>query len=225
MNGKPWSVVDHAQLRELYPHIRTDALARILGRSVCSINGQVSKLGLHKTAEYLASPDACRLRREGGAGVAYRFPKGHVPANKGLRRPGWSAGRMAETQFKKGSRSGMAAAHHMPIGATRPFEGYLLLKVADVPNVPYTVNWKLLHVLNWERANGRPLPAGHCLVFRDRNRQNCEASNLELITRAENMRRNTLHRLPKPLRFAIYAKGALNRRINRMTRERAEQHA
>lgn len=220
-----WTPVDHAELRELYPHIRTDAVARILGRSTCSINWQVTKLGLKKTPEYLASPDACRFRRGGEVGKAYRFRPGQPPPNNGLRRPGWFSGRMRETQFKKGSRSGASAAHHVPIGSTRLVEGYVMLKVADVPNVPYTVNWKLLHALNWERANGRPLPADHCLRFRDRNRQNCELGNLELITRRENMRRNSLHNYPKPIVRAVLARGALNRRINRMTRERGEQHA
>jgi len=64
-------------------------------------------MGLTKSAAYLASPAACRLRKGDNVGAARRFRPGHVPANKGLRRPGWSTGRMAETQFKK---SGNATA-------------------------------------------------------------------------------------------------------------------
>lgn len=222
---RAWTAVDDAELRELYPHVQTVKLVPALRRTLTSLYGRAQLLGISKSPEYLASDDACRLRRGDNVGRPHRYPKGHVPANKGLRRPGWAPGRMAATQFKKGARSGTAAAHHQPIGATRLVEGYVMLKVADVPNVPHTVNWKLLHILNWERANGRPLPAAHCLWFKDRNRQNAEASNLELITRRENMLRNTVHRLPQPLKRAIRAKGALNRRINRMVKERAEQHA
>lgn len=127
---------------------------------------------------------------------------------------------MRETQFKKGQ-----STNRMPLGATRLFEGYVLLKVAEVPHVPYTVNWKLLHIINWERANGRPLPDGYCLRFLDRNRQNVDVANLELITRRENAKRNAMHRFPEPVKRAIRAKAALTRRINRMERERAEQHA
>ncbi len=224
MRRRFWTEVELAQLEELYPHMRSDALARLLERSLSAVNGMAGVLGLKKTPEYLASPDACRLRRDSSVGIPYRFRKGQAPHNKGLRRPGWFRGRMRETQFKKGQRNGLAAAHYMPVGATRLFEGYVLVKVADVPNVPYTVNWKLLHVIEWERANGRPLPAGHCLRFRDGDRENCAIGNLELISRAENARRNSVHRLPEPIKRAIRMRGALNRRINRMERARA-QHA
>jgi hypothetical protein len=81
-----------------------------------------------------------------------------VPANKGLRRPGWGPGRMKTTQFK-GQRNGTAAAHWMPIGSTRLIDGYVYVKVADVPNVPYMVNWKPEHHLIWTRAHG-PMPPG-----------------------------------------------------------------
>lgn len=49
--------------------------------------------------------------------------------------------------------------------------------------------WKLLHRHVWEQANG-PIPPKHIVVFRDRDPMNCELDNLELITMAENARRN-----------------------------------
>jgi hypothetical protein len=51
---------------------------------------------------------------------------------------------------------------------------------------------------------------------------NVDVANLELISRRANARRNSLHRLPEPLKRAIYAKGALNRRINRMEDKRGK---
>lgn len=48
------------------------------------------------------------------------------PFNKGLRRPGWHVGRMRETQFRKGERSGIAAKNWRPIGTIRTDpDGYL----------------------------------------------------------------------------------------------------
>ena len=38
-------------------------------------------------------------------GRKYEFKPGNVPANKGLRRPGFAPGRMAKTQFKKGHKN------------------------------------------------------------------------------------------------------------------------
>jgi len=217
-----WTAKATARLVRDYPNVPTWKIARAVKRPLGYVYAKAHSLGLKKSPEYLASQDAYRFRRGAHAGWACRFPKGHVPANKGLRRPGWHAGRMRETQFKKGARSGKAAINYRPLGAERLVDGYVYVKIAEVPNVPYTVNWKPSHILNWERENGRPLPAGHCLRFRDGNCLNVATSNLELITRRENALRNSLHRLPEPLKRAIYVKGALNRRIHRMEEKRGK---
>jgi hypothetical protein len=209
-----WTLADDLVLYAHYPHESTAAIARCLRRSLTATHARAGKLGLRKTTAYLASPDACRLRRGDNPGVPFRYPKGHVPANKGLRRPGWSAGRMRETQFKPGVPSWRT----MPIGSTRLVDGYVYVKVADVPNVPYTVNWLPLHILEWERVHG-PLPAGHCLWFTDGDRRHVDVANLELHTRRENMARNSVHNLPQPLKDTVQLLGALNRQIRRRTRD------
>jgi len=193
-------------------------VARELGRSVRGINSQAGLLGLRKTAAYLASPEACRLRRGDNVGAPYRFQKGHIPANKGLRRPGWHSGRMSETWFKAGERG----SRWMPIGSTRLIDGYRYTKVKDIRStkdgpgfVPYTVNWKLTHFLLWEKAHRRRVPPGHALAFRNGDRTDIRLENLELITRRELMRRNTVHNLPKELAQVIQLRGALQRQINR----------
>jgi hypothetical protein len=209
-----WSASDDARLRATYPDTPTAEVARRLRRTVEAIYGRAAVLGLAKSAAYLASPAACRLRREEHPGKAFQYPKGHVPANKGLRRPGWSAGRMKKTQFKPGCRSGQAAAHHMPIGSTRLVEGYVYRKVSDVPNVPYTVNWKAEHHLLWTAAHG-PIPEGHVLRFKNGDRLDVRLDNLELITRRGLMARNTIHNLPPALAQTIQLLGALHRQIRR----------
>lgn len=214
-----WSAADDATLRRLYPDTPTAVLAKQLRRTLSSVYVRAAALGLAKSAAYLASPAAFRWRREQTpAQIAHRFPKGHVPANKGLRRPGWSPGRMKETQFKAGQRSGTAAQNYMPIGSTRTIDGYLYRKVSEIPNVAYTVNWKLEHVLIWQPVHG-PIPAGHALVFRNGDKADIRLDNLELLTRAALMRRNTVHNLPKPLARAVQLLGALNRKIRKGTRD------
>lgn len=217
-----WNAADDRLLVARYPHEPTPAIARRLRRSVAAVYGRAWQRGLTKSAEYLASPDACRLRRGDNVGAACRFRKGHVPANKGLRRPGWGPGRMKETWFRKGRRSGMAAQHWMPIGSIRLVDGYVYRKVSDVPNVPYTVNWKLEHVLRWTAARG-PVPAGHVIVFRSGDKTDFRLRNLQCISRRELMARNTVHNLPQPLAETIQLLGALNRQIRRRTRSHEEQ--
>jgi HNH endonuclease len=207
-----WSRADDRLLRAIYPHQSTASVAQRVRRSISSTNGRAKKLGLKKTAAYLASPAACRLRRGDHVGKRFWYPKGHVPANKGLRRPGWHAGRMRETQFKPGTRSGKAGDHWMPIGSTRIADGYVYRKVADVLNVPYTVNWKLEHHLVWTAAHG-PIPRGHVLIFRNGDPTDVRLDNLELITRRALMARNTVHNLPKPLAATVQLLGKLNQVI------------
>ena len=134
-NRKVWTAAEDSVLRERYPHESSQALATRFGCTLSSVYERAKRLGLEKTAEYLASPAACALIRPNSAGVAFRFPKGHVPANKGLRRPGYAPGRMAETQFRKG-RLACEARNYVPIGSTKfDKHGYLVRKVTDDPTI------------------------------------------------------------------------------------------
>jgi hypothetical protein len=69
----------------------------------------------------------------------------------------------------------------------------------------------------WVDRHG-PVPPGHIVLFKDRDRLNVELRNLKLLSRADNMRRNTVHNLPKPLASTIQLLGALKRTLNRRRR-------
>lgn len=138
-----------------------------------------------------------------------RFKQGGVPWNKGMTyRPG---GRAAETQFKPGNRP----QTWVPIGTERlDKDGMLWRKVADTRSKKR--DWICVHVALWESVHG-PRPKGRAIVFRDGNKAHIAIENLECIDRAELMRRNTVHRLPKELARAVQLLGALNRQINART--------
>jgi hypothetical protein len=218
MNGRAWTEPELLRLRHFYPHIKTEYLAQVLGRALQTVYGKAMSLKLRKTPEYLASPDACRLRRDMQLtrSVACRFRPGHVPANKGLRRPGYSPGRMRETQFKKGQMSGAAQRKWVPIGTEVTDDaGYLKRKVSDDHSKPSRFNWRYVHVLLWEAAHG-PVPPGYALKFIDDNRGNVVLNNLCLVSRADLARLNVMwNRYPRALCEAIQLRGALNHRINR----------
>lgn len=220
-----WSEGEIEALRRRYPHERTERIARDLGVAAHQVYAKAKKLGLKKTDAYLASPDACRLRRGDNVGAAYRFKKGQVPSNKGLRRPGWHRGRMRETQFKPG-RPAHEARNYRPIGSTRIVYGNLERKVTDDPALYPAKRWRPVHRMVWEAAHG-PVPQGHVVVFRPGMHTTEEAEitidRLELLTHAENMRRNSYHtRYPKEIGLAIQLRGQIVRQINKRTR-REEQ--
>lgn len=210
MKRKPWSDKAVSILRAEYPDTPTATLAKRLKRSVGQVYQKANSMGLRKSEAYLASPAACRLRRGDNVGAAHRFKKGQTSWNAGAHyQPG---GRAAETQFKPGAKP----QTWVPVGTeVVDTEGYRKRKVRDdAPAGMARKNWKFVHVILWEERYG-PIPPGHIVVFKDRNRSNITIENLELITRVENMTRNTVHRLPKELALAVQLKGALVRQINK----------
>jgi hypothetical protein len=213
-----WSAAELKMLRKLYPNRPTQELARTFHRSVSALHGMAKKEGLKKSEKYLHSDECdCRLKKGSQIGKRFRFPKGHVPANKGIRRPGWYTGRMRETQFKKG---------HVP-HTWRPVgtilvdgDGYLRIKVRErVPGDKQGWDsnvWPCLHHLVWmERRGG--IPAGHMVIFKDRDRTNVKFENLELISMGDNARRNRMWgRLPPELCKAIQLNAVLKRVLRRL---------
>ena len=211
LTRRRWSDADLVQLCALYPDTPTLQLARKLKRTITAVYATARALGITKSAAYLASPAGCRLRRGDNIGVAYQFKKGHVPANKGLRRPGWARGRMVETQFKKGGFPVNRDPDFYVLGALRVnTDGYIDMRVSFDKGGK---GWRALHRILWEDAHGS-VPRGHVVIFKNRDKLDVALDNLELITFAENMRRNTIHNLPAPLRDTIQLLGQLRRRIN-----------
>jgi hypothetical protein len=113
-----------------------------------------------------------------------RFEKGIVPANKGKRCAPGKGGRHRNaqaTQFRKGN-----LPHNTKyLGHERiSKDGYVEISI-DEPN-PHT-NFERRYVLKhrwlWEQQNG-PIPEGHFLKCRDGNRQNCDPSNWECLSRS-----------------------------------------
>jgi hypothetical protein len=212
-----WQPAELELIRQLYADTPTREIAQQLGRPIAGVWRIANNLGLRKSLKCIADQSRARTADPNHGSRRTYFVKGHLTYNKGKKMPGWAPGRMAETQFKKGGRN----ANWMPIGATRKIDDYLYVKVSDVPYVPYTVNWKPVHIQRWEEANGK-MPARHVLIFKDGNRDNFDLANLELLTRAELMRRNTIHKLPEDLKDVIRLNQNIKRRIRKQRSSNGE---
>lgn len=216
-----WSFAHDYMLRMYYPHVKTEVVAARIGASLAAAYNRSKKIGLTKTAIYMASPDACRLRREMNPGMRYRFTKGHVPANKGTRRPGWAPGRMRETQFKKGGLPSNTA----PLWSFRiNTDGYLQIKTGKPAPKPND-GWEYVHRLIWEHWNGQ-LPDWReaRIWWKDGDHLNNSLSNLELVSGADHVARTTVHNLPPELVKVIQLRGAINRAITMRGRNGEEQN-
>ena len=208
---RKWTVRELRLLRRDYPNKPTSRTARALGRSLTATYQRALIEGLSKSAAYLASDASGRLNKLSETGRVYRFRKGHKTWNKGLHID--NGGKVS--QFTMGHRP----QTWRPVGSERTDrDGILWRKVRDTRS---RSDWKAVHVIAWEAANG-PLPPGKFVIFADGDHGNFDPPNLIAVTRAENMRRNTYHRYPKAVANLIQLRGALNRQINK--RERNGQH-
>lgn len=105
-----------------------------------------------------------------------------------------------------------------PVGTVvRDPGGYLKRKVSDHRDIPSRLNWRFIHVELWERHHG-PVPKGMNVVFRNGDKTDIRIANLELVSDADLMRRNTRHRYPEEINLAIGAKARLTRVINELER-------
>ena len=208
-----WTKQQLAKLIARYANERTEDLARDIGRTMQSCYTKARAIGLKKSPDYLAVPDAGRLHP--GTGIQTRFSKGQEPWNKGTHYV--AGGRSKETRFKKGS----TPANRLPVGYIRlNSEGYLDIKTAPGPR-----KWVALHRWNWVQATGELPPRGMVLIFKDGNRMNCDISNLECITLRQNMARNTVHQLPREVAELVQLRGALLRKIRNAERTHHQEAA
>jgi hypothetical protein len=226
MNGRPWTDAELATLRRLYPHHTAAHIGQQLGRAQGSVHAKAAALGLHKSAEFLASTRSGRIQRgrKDPRMQATQFKPGLTPWNKGKHFV--SGGRSAQTRFKKGQMSGAAQHNYVPIGSYRiSKDGYLERKVTDDPSLYPARRWVPVARLVWEQHHG-PIPAGHIVIFRPgqfTNRlEQITPERLECITRAENARRN--HPRNKHPEYArlVQIKGQITRQANRIAKEAHE---
>lgn len=226
MNGRPWTPVELECLRRWYATEQSETICLALGRSLSTVYQKAQKLGLRKDIEVIAQMARERTTDPNHGSRAHRIQPGSAPWNKGL--PG-STGTHANSRvyhFKPG-RPAHEAHNYQPIGSLRiNADGYLDRKVSDDKTIAPARRWVALHRLVWEAAHG-PVPADHIVVFRPgRRTTDPEAVTLdavELVSRAENMRRNSVHsKYPPELARLVQLRGALNRQINRKAREAQE---
>lgn len=220
-----WTGSEDRLLREFYADVPTDLLADELNVPLSACYRHAAKLGLRKSAAYMASDLSGRVQRgrQDPRMRATQFKPGMPPWNKGTHYV--AGGRSALTRFKPGDRAGSAAANYRPIGSTKiNRDGLLYRKVTDDPSLVPARRWRSVHELVWRERVG-DVPPGHIVVFRRGMRTTVEAeitpARLECISRAENLHRNSIHtRYPEEVVRLIQLRTALNRKI----RNREDHH-
>ena len=214
-----WTEAECQLLRERYADTPTADLAVELACSETRILAKANAMGLHKSAALVSAMARERTARPDHGSHATRIQPGTAPWNKGLKGATGTQPGCRATQFKPGA----VPATWVPLGShVVNTDGYLDRKVSDEPKAPRHVRWHPVHRLVWVEANG-PVPPGHLVVFKKGMFTNVleqiTLDRLELVTRAENMRRNSVHRYGPEIASLHQLRGAINRQINQRTQE------
>lgn len=200
---RPWTEAEIATLRRLFATHSAAEIGAAIGRSVASIHNKRLDLGLRKPREWISARLRVSWQAADHGGRRTQFQPGHRTWNAGMKGLHLSP----NSQFKPGHRPHT----WLPIGATRVTkDGYVQRKISDTGQ--RKTDFVPVHHLVW-RLHGRIVPPGHALVFRDGNKRNFDINNLELVTRAELMARNTVHNLPEPIKQVVVLHRTLTRSI------------
>lgn len=216
---KVWQAHEDDLLRACYPCSANVALIKVLGCSLDMLYYRASYLGVKKSKWFSKRhPSSGSLAMNPDRGLPGRFIKGQATWNKGLHYQ--AGGRSAETQFKKGQ----VPKNTMQIGDYRQTsrDKYWQVKMTHTGITRF--DFVFVHRLIWERCNGRPVPKGHLIRFRDGNHDNLDISNLECVSKGEHIKQNGYHYHPE-LKALNQLVGQITRQINKRERQQHEQRS
>lgn len=222
---KVWTEAENNWLRREFPTTATLELALQLGVKPHIVTRQATKLGLQKTPEHRKRMVELVRSNLTEGGKEYRFRVGGPGWNKG--QPYKPSGRSTETQFKPG-RPAHESHNYVPLGTEKIRDGYLVRKVTDDPSLYPAERWCAVHRLVWVAAHG-PIPPGHLVVFKfgrfTTERDLITLDALELVTKIEHIKRNSVHTLmPPQLAELVRLRGVITRQIRKMEESREKQN-
>jgi len=192
------------QIIDLYPNHSSKYIAKLLGVTISKVYNTAWGAKVKKSAEYMLTPESGRIIEPS---VANQFKPGHTPHNKGKQISAEIYEKVAPTMFKKGNKPANTKPNGtINVRADSSGRLYQYIKIKDC-------QWELLQRHVWAQANGE-IPTGSVVIFLDGNYLNCELSNLQVISRKENMARNTIQRFPAELQEIMKLTSKLKRKTN-----------
>lgn len=194
---RAWTKEEKAWLAENYPRERGDWCAKEFSRlfrpvSVSVIQQKAHDLGIHRGPQPELPKTTVRIRwseRPDMQAWMEEHDDGRSPASLSAmfaEEWGFALSRSQISWWRQHNGRSRRRSHvreRVPVGHERECKGYILVKVAHRADNPADKdNWKLKHVMVWEREHG-PVPKGHNIVFADRDRRNFAPENLVAVPR------------------------------------------
>jgi len=215
---KNWTSSEDAIIIDRYPTEDTREMATLLDRTYSMVLNRAFTLGIKKTKEYMQK-NGYRVQK---FGVSTQFVKGHKPDNKGKKQTEYMSPEAIDktkvSRFKKGQKPHNAKPNYYE-SIRKDKNGHDYIYIKD-PNYKVMVG---KHVYIWELHHGK-VPAGHNIIFKDNDTKNCVIENLDCISNAENMKRNSLHNYPNEIKELTHLKAAINRQINKHSKTKTDDN-
>lgn len=210
------------EILSMYPNTPTAYIAKKFDKSITTIYKTASRYGVQKSEDFKKSEFSGRIKKGQMLSESTQFKKGFVPFTKGKKlkdicKSEDSYRRSIANRWYKGCS---------PINEKKDGD-ITIRRIRSVGNgnvIPYKFirisrnKWEFLHRHIWSLKNGK-IPDGFNIVFKDGNTMNCSIDNLECISNAELVVRNSLHNLPEEIREVIYLKTSLTKAINNASKK------
>ena len=193
-------------IRSMYCYHTAKEIAESMGISITTVYNLVYKHGIKKPKEWIVNPKSGGFKKGERNSPGTEFKKGQTAHNKGKKVEPHVYKSLSRTFFPPG---------HVPFN-NKPM--YSISVRADSGGIPYKFikirpqYWELLHRYMWMEAHG-PIPKNMVVIFKDGNSLNCQLSNLDMITRQENMLRNSSNNVPEHLKEVVKLKNKLTKKI------------
>lgn len=199
------------QIKALYLTMPVKTLARHLGIGDTALTKRLKTLGL-------VIPRHIIDQRKKDS----QLKPGNIPINKGLKQTQYMSAEAIErtkrTRFKKGGIPPNAYNEIGKIVIRQKKDGserykYICLAVGK---------WMLYHQYVWRKYYG-DIPEGMVVRFKDGDSMNCDVSNLECVTMAENLRLNNLTDSAIATRLSLVGRGKVDKDLKNIILENYPQ--
>lgn len=177
---KPWEFVDHSRQKLFNTEQEEFIKSNSKGMGNAELTDMLNKeFGTSFTAKQIKTYKA---NHGISSGLTGRFKKGNVPANKGKKMSKETYEKAKATMFKKGDMPHNTRA----VGTVEKRADTYWWKKISEDKVPARRNWKQIHRIMWEEANG-PVPEGHVIIFKDGDTDHLDLDNLMMVTMQERL--------------------------------------
>ena len=198
-----WTADEDAIMISEFPNRNTLSICEQLGRSYQSVASRASGvLKINKSEAFNKSPLAGKLQVGHNKYLATRYKKGQPSKNKGQKQHPNNTAACMRFRFV----TGQVPHNFKPEGFERlSRDGYVEIKQDG--------RFHFKHRLIWEAANGIK-PKGMVFYFIDRNKQNLKLDNIGIISSADWVIKNSVHRYGPDVATTFRLIKKLKRKIN-----------